>query len=84
MGKSQDSSCLRARDAFAAADSFYHIVQLCTIFKRWPTWGDAVLLQWLTNQTPRIAFAEVQVPSQEFEFLTKHAAGKQNVLSLSL
>jgi hypothetical protein len=84
MGKSQHSSCLRARDAFAAAGSLYHIVQLCTVFKRWPTWGDAVLMQWLTNRTPRVAFAEVQVSSQEFDFLVERAAGKQNVLSLSL
>jgi hypothetical protein len=61
--------------------SLHHFVESCTVFENWPVWGDEVLLRWLLNQTPRIALAEIEVPSTALSsavlgFINKHVAGR--------
>jgi hypothetical protein len=66
----------RAREAFLAAGTLYHIVALCSAFGRWPSWGDEALFTWLGKQEAGSDIVELSFRSAEFDFVQKHVEGK--------
>jgi hypothetical protein len=69
---------LRIRDALLAADSIHHIVSACAVFggtKNWPSWGDAVLLEWMSQREIRSVLAELDDMTEEYQFVSDHIAG---------
>lgn len=71
------SQALQLPEAMLAADSIHHLVSACTVFGvGWPSWGNAVLLEWMGRRFLSNVLAEVDPISEEHQFVCRHIAGK--------
>lgn len=71
------SQALQLREAMLAAGSIHHLVSACTVFgDEWPSWGNAVLLEWMGRRSLSNVLAEVDPKSEEHRFVCRHIVGK--------
>jgi hypothetical protein len=69
---------LQLRDTILASESIHHIVSTFCFLedaKNWPSWGNAVLLQWIEQRSLKTILAEVDDPSEEHKFVSRHIEG---------
>ncbi|KAF3030290.1 hypothetical protein E8E12_000858 [Didymella heteroderae] len=68
-----------------AADSIHHLVSACTVFGvEWPSWGNAVLLEWMGRRFLSNVLAEVDPISEEHQFVCRYIAVFAKAMELEL